>query len=154
MYVRLTDERIGLMLTDEEYEQCGEWAKHEDFQYVEVPEDFDFTDMMNYTIIDGQIAYSARPLTDFEKESLKAEKRQEQFYKAVQKLVRKAGFTADEALEFGYLYPDWGEEDSKYKKGEPYVYEDNVYCCLKNHQQKHGIEITDPEYWELVGPIE
>lgn len=142
------------MLTDEEYEQRGEWAKHEDFQYVEVPDDFDFTDMLNYTIVDGKVTYSPRQLTEFEKESRKAEKRAEQFYKAVQKLVKKAGFTADEALEFGYLYPDWGEEDAKYKKGELYVYEDSVYCCLKNHQQKNAIEITDPEYWELVGPIE
>jgi hypothetical protein len=121
---------------------------------IDFPEDFDLNDQYNYIIESGSPLYSPRPLTDFEKESLKAEKRQEQFYKAVQKLVKKAGFTADEALEFGYLYPDWGGEDAKYKKGELYVYEDSVYCCLKNHQQKHGIEIADPEYWELVGPIE
>ena len=154
MYARLTDGQIGLMLTDEEYKANEKWYSTQNMQYVDVPEDFDFSNMMNYTIVDGQIAYSARPLTEFEKESRKAEKREQQFYKAVQKLIAKVGFTADEALEFGYLYPDWGEEDAKYKNGELYVYEDSVYCCLKNHQQKHGVAITDPEYWELVGPIE
>ena len=154
MYARLTDGQIGLMLTDEEYKANEKWYSTQNMQYVDVPEDFDFTDMMNYTIVDGEITYSPRPLTDFEKESRKAEKREKQFYKAVQKLIAKVGFTADEALEFGYLYPGWGAEDAKYKKGELYVYEDSVYCCLKNNQQKHGIEITDPDYWELVGPIE
>ncbi len=154
MYARLTDGQIGLMLTDEEYKTNEKWYSTQDMQYVDVPEDFDFADMMNYTIVDGVITYSARPLTDYEKEALRMEKRTQQFCKALQKLIVKVGFTAAEALEFGYLYPDWGGEDAKYKKGELYVYEDNVYCCLKNHQQKRGIEVTDPGYWELVGPIE
>ena len=153
-YARLDDGQIGLMLTDEEYKANEEWYATQNMQYIDVPEDFDFTQMMDYTIEDGQLKHSPRPLTEWEKEAQRETKRQEQFYKAVQKLVKKAGFTADEALEFGYLYPDWGEDDAKYKKGELCVYEDNVYCCLKNHQQKHGIEVTDPEYWELVGPIE
>lgn len=153
MYARLTDGQIGLMLTDEEYEQRGEWAKHEDFQYVEVPDDFDFADMMNYTIVDGQITYSARPLTDFEKESLKAAKREQQFQKAIQKLIRKAGFTAEEALEMGYLYPEWVDGE-QHKKGEIYVYEDSLYECIKNDNGKKGINVTDTDYWERIGEIQ
>ena len=89
MYARLTDGQIGLMLTDEEYKANEKWYKTQNMQYVEVPDDFDFTDMMNYTIVDGQITYSARPLTDFEKESLKAAKREQQFYQGRAKACEK-----------------------------------------------------------------
>ena len=153
MYARLTDGQIGLMLTDEEYAAQEKWCKTQDFQYVDVPEDFDFTDMLNYTIIDGKIEYSPRPLTDFEKESARAAKRQQQFNKAIQKLIRKAGFTAEEALEMGYLYPDWVDGE-QHKKGEIYVHEDALYECIKNDNGKKGIDITDTDYWERIGEIQ
>ena len=153
MYARLTDGQIGLMLTDEEYKANEKWYSTQNMQYVEVPDDFDFADMMNYTIVDGQITYSARPLTDYEKESLKAAKREQQFQKTIQKLIRKAGFTAEEALEMGYLYPEWVDGE-QHKKGEIYVHDDSLYECIKNDNGKKGIGITDTDYWERIGEIQ
>ena len=154
-YARLdSDRRIELLASEEDRECEKEYYDTQELTEVDVPDGFDFDTVRDYVVDSGRLVYSPPPMTEEEKELEREAKKQQQFYKAVQKLTAKVGFTADEALEFGYLYPDWGDDDAKYKKGELYVYEDSVYCCLKNHQQKHGVAITDPEYWELVGPIE
>ena len=140
-YARLdSDRRIELLASEEDRECEKEYYDTQELTEVDVPDGFDFDTVRDYVVDSGRLVYSPPPMTEEEKELEREAKKQQQFYKAVQKLTAKVGFTADEALEFGYLYPDWGDDDAKYKKGELYVYEDSVYCCLKNHQQKKKVK--------------
>ena len=132
MYARLTDGQIGLMLTDEEYKANEKWYSTQNMQYVDVPEDFDFADMMNYTIVDGQITYSPRPLTPEEESELEQMERSAQMDAAIQLFVKSAALTDSQALTVSAFYDKW-DPSAHYSEGDRVRYDGKLWKCREEH---------------------